>query len=129
MSFRKVLLPGLVLACLAAPVAAAGPFPSTYEPLPYGPVLIENATVLTGDGNRIENGSLLMVDGRIEEIGDEITAVPDQATVIDAAGRWVTPGLIDVHSHLGVFPSPGRPINRPCPPHKSDVRVSSTTRS
>ena len=32
---------------------------------------------------------------------------PADATRVDGRGKWVTPGLIDVHSHLGVYPSPG----------------------
>jgi imidazolonepropionase-like amidohydrolase len=61
--------------------------------------------VLTGTGTRIEGGDVLIVDGRIQAVGTQLTA-PAGATVIDAQGRWVTPGLIDVHSHLGVYPSP-----------------------
>ena len=81
------------------------PYPSTYEPLPSGTTLITNATIFDGVGGRIENGSVLIVDGRISAIGTDIEA-PEDATVIDASGRYVTPGVIDIHSHLGVYPSP-----------------------
>jgi imidazolonepropionase-like amidohydrolase len=81
-------------------------FASTYEPLPGATTLIENAVVLTGTGERIEPGAVLMIDGRIEAVGEKLRA-PKGATVIDAQGRFVTPGIIDVHSHLGVYPSPG----------------------
>ena len=84
----------------------AEPFPSTYSPLPSGPVLIENATILTGAGERIDNGSILLNDGRIERISGEKLETEDSVPVIDAADRWVTPGLIDVHSHLGSSSSP-----------------------
>jgi imidazolonepropionase-like amidohydrolase len=88
--------------------AIAESYPSTYSPLPSGPVLIVNATILTGTGTRIENGSLLMSAGRIEKIGEGPWSNEDNdIQVIDASGRWLTPGLIDVHSHLGVYPSPG----------------------
>ncbi|HEX7012048.1 MAG TPA: amidohydrolase [Steroidobacteraceae bacterium] len=81
------------------------PFPSTYQAPSAPPTLIRNATVLTGTGQRIDGGDVLIVDGKIVEVGAEVSA-PEGARVIDAQGRWVTPGLIDVHSHLGVYPSP-----------------------
>ncbi|MEO1594343.1 MAG: amidohydrolase [Pseudomonadota bacterium] len=83
-----------------------GAFASTYDPAAAGPVLIENATVLTGTGDTLENADVLMVEGRIERVGQDLRA-PRDATVIDATGRFVTPGIIDVHSHLGVYASPG----------------------
>ena len=82
------------------------PYPSTYKPLPSRPVLITHATVLTAVGDRIEGGSVLMRDGRIAAVGRDLQA-PADATVLDAAGKWVTPGIIDAHSHLGVYPAPG----------------------
>ena len=80
------------------------PYPSTYSPLPQQTVLFTNATILTGTGERIDGGSVLFVDGKITAIGKDFSA--ENATVIDATGKWVTPGIIDVHSHLGVYPSP-----------------------
>ncbi len=85
--------------------AQAEPYPSTYSPLPSEPVLIENATVLTGTGERLDAASIILRDGRIEYVGTG--DVDEDINTLDAAGRWVTPGLIDVHSHLGVYPSPG----------------------
>jgi len=87
-------------------VAAALPFPSTYAPPPQAPTLIRHATVLTGTGERLDDADVLIVDGRIAAVGRGLTA-PAGATGIDARDRWVTPGLIDVHSHLGVYSSPG----------------------
>jgi imidazolonepropionase-like amidohydrolase len=88
----------------AAPMLA-DPFASTYEPLPARTTVIRNATILTAAGPAIESGSILLQDGRIVEVGPGVTA-PTDAVVIDAAGRWITPGIIDTHSHLGVFPTP-----------------------
>ena len=85
--------------------AEANPFPSTYRPMPSRPTAIINASILTGTGQQIERGAVLMADGKITAVGPDV-AVPAGATVIDAAGRWVTPGLIDAHSHLGVYASP-----------------------
>lgn len=84
----------------------ADPFASQYQPLPSTPTLIKNATLLLGNGERIDNGQLLLVDGKIKAVGASVDA-PENAAVIDASGKWVTPGIIDAHSHLGVYPSPG----------------------
>jgi imidazolonepropionase-like amidohydrolase len=88
----------------AAPARA--PFASTYHAPASGATLIRDATVLTGTGERIDGGDVLLEDGRIKAVGPALAA-PAGAQVIDASGRWVTPGLIDVHSHLGVYASPG----------------------
>ena len=90
----------------AAPASRTLPYPSTYQAPPQGaPILIRGATVLTGTGTRIEGGDVLIENGRIAAVGPALT-LPAGALLIDAKGRWVTPGLIDVHSHLGVYPSP-----------------------
>ncbi len=83
------------------------PYPSTYEPYPSDVVLITGATLLTGTGAQIDNGAVLLQDGKIMAVGavGEVEA-PESATVIDAGGKWVTPGVIDIHSHLGDYPSP-----------------------
>lgn len=86
--------------------ANADPFPSTYEALPATPTLITNATILTGDGQRLDGAALYIADGKVVSVG-EPEEIADGTTVIDAAGGWITPGIIDVHSHLGVYPSPG----------------------
>ncbi|KAA2284018.1 amidohydrolase [Arenimonas fontis] len=99
----------LLAAAIPAPTARAASsdasFPSTYRPVPSAPVLVRGATVLTGDGQRLEQADVLMRDGRIAAVGRDLDA--GDAVVVDGAGKWVTPGLIDVHSHLGVYPAPG----------------------
>jgi len=94
----------LAVALLFSVTVTAAPFPSTYKPLPRSPLLITNATILTGDGQRINEGDLLIADGVIQWIGEG--DIPNNTQVISADGRWVTPGIIDVHSHLGVYPNP-----------------------
>jgi len=106
-----LLIGGAALAGCGKPKATAetkdgGPFASTYAPLPSTPTLITHATVLTGTGARLDDASVLLVDGKVAAIGSDVAA-PAGATVIDAKGRFVTPGIIDVHSHLGVYASPG----------------------
>ncbi|MEJ2604291.1 MAG: amidohydrolase [Gammaproteobacteria bacterium] len=81
-------------------------YASTYEALPSDPVLIRGATILTGTGERLEEADILMRHGRIAAVGPALDA-PRGARIVDGSGRWVTPGIIDVHSHLGVYPSPG----------------------
>ena len=91
---------------IEAPKPMSAPYPSTYQRIGSGPVLIRNATVLTGTGERIDNADVLMRDGKIAGIGKNLDA-SDNATIVDGTGKWVTPGIIDDHSHLGVYPSPG----------------------
>ena len=102
----------IALAMLAATASAAptkpvaDPYPSTYQRIPSAAVLIRNATVLTGSGERLEGSDVVMDQGRILAVGQGLQA-PEGAQVIDGTGKWVTPGIIDVHSHLGVYSSPG----------------------
>ncbi len=120
MSLRPLLLAAgsAVLVLLAAPTFADGPsadtpsefppepFPSTYQPLPSQPTLIRHATVYTGTGAEIDDGDVLLKDGKVVAVGKDLKADAG-VTVIDGTGKFVTPGIIDVHSHLGVYPSPG----------------------
>jgi imidazolonepropionase-like amidohydrolase len=98
----------------AAPAASAEStsvtrpqYPSTYARHPNPPVLIRNATIMTATGQEIPNGSILLKDGRIVAVGAKVDAPPSDAVVVDGTGRYVTPGLIDDHSHLGVYAAPG----------------------
>ena len=84
---------------------AAQPYASTYRPLPRQDTLIANATVLDGTGRRLERADVLLRDGRVVALGPALAA-PAGVVRLDAAGRWVTPGLVDPHSHLGNFPTP-----------------------
>ena len=97
----------LLLSGAVAGVAAlaAEPFPSTYQVPASPPVLIQGATVLTGTGERLSNSDVLIVAGKIAAVGQGLKA-PAGGRIISAAGRWVTPGVIDIHSHLGVYASP-----------------------
>jgi imidazolonepropionase-like amidohydrolase len=94
------------VAAVDLPWRAGGAYASTYRPPAAPPLVIRNATILTAAGDRIEHGSLLLRDGKVAAVGAAIE-VPADAVVLEAAGKWVTPGIIDAHSHLGVYPSPG----------------------
>jgi imidazolonepropionase-like amidohydrolase len=98
----------------SAPKVAApwstDPYPSTYHAYPGVPTLITNVTVLDGEGGRIDNGQVLLADGKVAAVGQSLSA-PAGATVIDGRGKWVTPGVIDIHSHLGDYPSPAVEAN------------------
>jgi imidazolonepropionase-like amidohydrolase len=83
---------------------ATSAFASTYAPQPSETTLITNARIIDGTGIEIENGSLLITDGKISAIGTDVTS--DASLTVDAGGKFVTPGIIDIHSHLGNYPTP-----------------------
>jgi imidazolonepropionase-like amidohydrolase len=92
------------MGALSAP--NADPFPSTYQPVSSGPVAIRNASIMTAAGPTIRGGTILMRDGKVTAVGSNVTIPPD-ATIVDGTGKYVTPGIIDTHSHLGVYAAPG----------------------
>jgi imidazolonepropionase-like amidohydrolase len=63
-----------------------------------GEVVIKNATVMTAAKGTLENTDILIRDGKISKIGKNLSGGAN-AKVIDAAGKWITPGIIDAHSH------------------------------
>jgi imidazolonepropionase-like amidohydrolase len=91
----------------AAPPSPSAPHPalaapaSRYQPLPRVDTLLTGATILDGAGGRIEHGEVLMRDGRIMAVGHELAR--GDARILDAGGRWITPGIIDVHTHYGTY--------------------------
>ena len=85
------------------------PYPSTYQRYPGVATVIRGATVFDGEGQQINNGTVVFADGAIQAVGGADLPIPAGAQVIDGAGKYVTPGIIDVHSHLGDYPSPGVP--------------------
>ena len=83
------------------------PYPSTYARYPGAVTVIRNVTIFDGEGAKIDNGVVVFGDGAITAMGDASLASPAGAIEIDGTGKFVTPGIIDVHSHLGDYPSPG----------------------
>jgi imidazolonepropionase-like amidohydrolase len=95
----------------SAPVSKPGqkvpaPFPSTYKAYPGVATAIRNVTVYDGEGGKIDNGVVFMTAGKISSVGGPETAIPAGVMVIDGTGKFVTPGIIDIHSHLGDYPTP-----------------------
>jgi imidazolonepropionase-like amidohydrolase len=87
------------------------PYPSTYARYPGAPTVIRHATVFSGDGQQINDGTVVFADGVIQAVGGPELASPAGAVEIDGTGKFVTPGIIDVHRHLGDYPSPGVTAN------------------
>ena len=85
------------------------PYPSTYQRHPGAVTVVRHATIFDGEGGRIEDGTIVLADGVIQAVGGPGTPAPAGAYEVDGTGKFVTPGIIDVHSHLGDYPSPGVP--------------------
>ena len=80
------------------------------EPTVEGPAVaavLANATIWTAEGPIYERGYVVLREGRILDVGDGDAPTVPGATVLDLTGKHITPGLIDTHSHLGVYASPG----------------------
>ena len=108
----NVLLPGLLIAAMAgssfgqviasAAAGSAASDESTPSAAQSRETLIRNATILTASHGTIKNGSILIRGGKIVEVGPNVKSSDANARVIDASGKYVTPGIIDCHSHTGV---------------------------
>src|SRR6266436_1085865 len=97
MNSRHVIVVTGLLAALFAAASGSRATPPDATPV----ILIQNATVLTISHGTIENGSILIKDGKIAEVGPSIKA-PAGAKVIDAAEQFVMPGIVDCHSHIAI---------------------------
>ncbi|WP_284734701.1 amidohydrolase family protein [Sphingosinicella terrae] len=91
------------LAPLPAPAQAPAlePPASRYQPLPRRDLLLTGATILDGAGGRL-TGDILVRDGRIAAVGPRLPR-PEGVEIVAADGRWITPGLIDIHTHYGTY--------------------------
>jgi len=102
---------------VATTPAAASPFPWEVPngadwqeaPLPAAmpSVLIRNATLMLATGKTIQRGNILLSNGKIAAISEADIQPPEGAQVVDGTGKFVTPGIIDTHSHIGVYAMPG----------------------
>jgi imidazolonepropionase-like amidohydrolase len=91
-----------LIALASLVVAAQGPPPAP------GTIAIRGARLLTVVNGEIANGALVVKDGKILAVGPAADVkVPPDAKIVEAAGRTITPGLVDAHSHLGLGASGG----------------------
>jgi imidazolonepropionase-like amidohydrolase len=88
----------LLIATLLVFIGVVSPRAGAQNP---STIFIRNATIFTVTQGNIEHGSILIRDGKIAAVGADLKA-PDGATVIDATGQYVIPGIIDCHSHIAV---------------------------
>ncbi len=96
------------IACVAAAAtlrAAGGA-----SPAPNPTIVIRDATILTMTHGTIEGGMVVIENGKIAAVGKDVAA-PADAQVIDARGEYILPGLVDPHSHLGVYSLPALRAN------------------
>jgi len=102
---KLTLLVLIAIICFSSSdIEAIEPYQSTYQPRTAHDLIIKNATILDGKGAKLLQTDISISSGKISKIEKNI--VDAEAEVIDAKGKWITPGVIDVHSHLGVYPSP-----------------------
>ncbi len=90
----------------ASDASGEAPYASTYRAYPGAPTALVGATVYDGAGGRIDKGTVLFAGGKVVAVGGPDLPVPSGYTKIDGRGKFVTPGVIDIHSHLGDYPTP-----------------------
>jgi Imidazolonepropionase and related amidohydrolases len=104
--FKKILITFFTPFLSFTLIVNSDPYESTYEPLPPENILIQDANIYDGNGNEFSETDVLIQNGKIVAIGRDLPAT-NEFKVIDVSGKWVTPGIIDIHSHMGVYPAPG----------------------
>ena len=96
----------LLVFSLTIAVDSFSAFESTYKPLKSEKVLFINGNILDGEGNELLDTDLLIGNGKIIALGKGISIDDKDVKIIDAKNKWITPGIIDIHSHMGVYPAP-----------------------
>lgn len=97
----RLCAPGAALLLALSPTAGAQDAPRK----PPAPLAIEDATIVTVSGPILRNATILLRDGKIAAVGLAVD-VPKDVEVVRGKGLWVMPGLVDTHSHLGVYALP-----------------------
>lgn len=102
--FVVPLIALLISLSFAVQLQAREPYASTYQVRAVAPFVISDVNVFLGDGGELLDTRVWVKDGRILALGE---ATPEGRYIhVEGNGRWLTPGLIDVHSHLGDYPAP-----------------------
>ena len=101
---NKIFTLGALLFCITI---EAAPFDSTYIAEPSATSLLKNANIYDGEGNEFIDYDLLIQDGKIKAIGPNLDSDIENVAIYDLSDMWVTPGIIDLHSHMGVYSAPG----------------------
>jgi len=77
-----------------------------------GSIVYRGAKILTANGKTFDSGTLVVANGKIVDVGNVAdVAVPEGAAIHEVAGKVIIPGLVDTHSHLGVYSRPSVPAN------------------
>lgn len=109
MALLVAAVPGNAQPASAAPWRE-DPFPGRYRAGTSDDMLLRGATLLDGVGGRIDGGDVLVRGGKIVAVGKAL--INPGVREVDATGRWITPGVIDVHSHDGTYVLPLTAIDR-----------------
>ncbi len=116
----SVLLAALLVGCQSLGSKPEEP------PDSFAGLILRGANVMTAAGPTQMGADILIREGKIEAVGRALE-VPRGAGVVDLPGRWITPGLIDPHSHIGVYAQPSVPAHRDgnesSGPFKPEVRA------
>src|SRR6185295_8392954 len=102
MKTKAIISLALTLALTASALAQASQRSAKPASVAAGDTLIQNATILTASHGTIQNGSILIRNGKIAEVGKNLKPRDASVRVIDATGKYVMPGIIDCHSHTAV---------------------------
>src|SRR5256885_6000432 len=98
---NRITIGSALMSVTIVATSAGQPAPAVPQSAAQNEVVINNAVVMTVTHGNIQNGSIYIKDGKIAAVGRNLKA-PAGATVIDAGGKYLTPGIIDSHSHIAL---------------------------
>src|SRR5256886_6913316 len=98
---NRITIGSALMSVTIVATSAGQPAPAVPQSAAHNEVVIRNAVVMTVTHGNIQNGSVYIKDGKIAAVGKDVSTPPG-ATVIDAGGKYLTPGIIDSHSHIAL---------------------------